>query len=188
MILPLESPKITSPYGVTRNIFGKTSVHKGLDIISMTGNRNVVAVKSGIYRGSFYDKNGFGNYVSVQHDDGIRTIYAHLESINSDLVKGQRIEEGTFLGIEGTTGRSTGIHLHIEARKSPYLTTSRINIADYLGIRNEIGAAQLTRKAKAMEVVQIKTGFEQKTMNFLDSYEFNEDLFIKLAKAMGVEI
>ena len=47
---------------------------------------------------------------------------------------------------------------------------------------------QLTQKAKAMEVVQAKTGFEDKTMDYLDAYKFSNDLFIKLAKAMGVEV
>lgn len=188
MRLPLENPKITSYYEQTRYINNKKNLHKGLDMVSMTGDRNVVSVKDGIYRGSFYDKNGFGNYVSVQHDDGIRTIYAHLESVNKELKKGQRIEAGTFLGIEGTTGRSTGIHLHIEARKAPYLTTNRINIAEYLDVINAKGEVQLTQKAKAMEVVQAKTGFEDKTMDYLDAYKFSNDLFIKLAKAMGVEV
>ena len=78
-------------------------------MISATGNKQVRAVKDGIYRGNFYDKNGFGNYVSVQHDDGIRTIYAHLESINKDLKKGQHVSAGDLLGTEGTTGFSTGM-------------------------------------------------------------------------------
>lgn len=188
MRLPLENPRITSYYNQYRVINGKAGYHKGLDMVSMTGDRNVVSVKDGTYRGAFYDKNGFGNYVSIQHDDGIRTIYAHLESVNKELKKGQRIEAGTFLGIEGTTGRSTGIHLHIEARKAPYLTTNRINIAEYLGVINAKGNVELMQKRKAMEVVQVKTGFEDKTMDYLNAYKFNNDLFIKLAKAMGVEV
>ena len=155
-----------------------------------------MAIKGGIYRGNFYDKNGFGNYVSVQHDDGIRTIYGHLESINKDLVKGQRIEEGQILGVEGNTGFSTGTHLHLEARKTPYMPINRINIAEYLGIENKRGDVVYidkeiekdVKKLKAMELVQNKTGFEDKTMRFLDSYEYSADLFIKLAKAMGYKL
>ena len=188
MRLPLENPKITSFYEQTRYINGKKNLHKGLDMVSMTGDRNVVSVKDGTYRGAFYDKNGFGNYVVVQHEDGIRTIYGHLESVNKSLKIGQYIKAGAFLGIEGTTGRSTGIHLHIEARKAPYLTTNRINIAEYLGVINAKGNVELTQKGKAMEVVQVKTGFEDKTMDYLDAYKFNNELFIKLAKAMGVEV
>ena len=188
MRLPLENPKITSCYEQIRYINGKRNLHKGLDMISMSGNRNVVSVKDGTFRGAFYDKNGFGNYVVIQHEDGIRTIYGHFESVNKELKAGQYIKAGTFLGIEGTTGRSTGIHLHIEARKSPYLTSNRINIAEYLGVMNKKGEIELTAKAKAMEVVQVKTGFEDKTMDYLNAYKFNNELFKKLAKAMGVEI
>ena len=188
MVLPLKNPKITSFYEQTRYINGKKTLHKGLDMISMSGDRNVVSVKDGTYRGAFYDKNGFGNYVVVQHDDKIRTIYGHLESINKELKAGQYIKAGTFLGIEGTTGRSTGIHLHIEARKSPYLTTNRIDIAEYLGIINAKGLADFKIKARAMQVVQTKTGFADKTMDYLNAYNFSNDLFIKLAKAMGVEV
>lgn len=185
MKLPLNNPRIVSTFGAIRTINGITRKHQGLDIISNSRDKQIKAVKSGIYRGNFYDKNGFGNYVSVQHDDGIRTIYAHLESINKDLKKGQRIEAGQILGIEGTTGFSTGIHLHIEARKSPYFQNNRINIADYLNIKNERGNVTYTQKGKAMNIVQEKAGLEDKTMDYLNKYDFNTDLFIKLAKAMG---
>lgn len=190
MIYPLERPKIVSKYGVKRNIFGTTRLHKGLDIISCVNDKNVRAIKDGIYRGTFYDKNGFGNYVTIQHDDGVRTIYAHLESF-SYIPKGTRIKAGTILGIEGTTGRSTGIHLHLEGRKAPYLSTNHINIAEYMGIENELGEFQETiekkfgyTKEEAMDKVQETTGFDKNTMQYLDDYKYNFDLFAKLANAI----
>lgn len=190
MVYPLERPKIVSKYGVMRNIFGTTRLHKGLDIISCVNDRNVRAIKDGIYRGTFYDKNGFGNYVTVQHDDGVRTIYAHLESF-ANIPKGTRIKAGTVLGIEGTTGRSTGIHLHLEGRKLPYLPANHINIAEYMGIENELGEFKETverklgyTKEEAMDKVREATGFEEKTMQYLDDYEYNFDLFAKLANAI----
>lgn len=158
----------------------------------MSGDRNVKAIKAGTFRGSFNDPTGYGNYVSIEHDDGIRIIYAHLESVNKDLYKGQRINEGTVLGREGTTGNSTGIHLHLEGRKSPYTTSDHIDIAKYIGIKNELGNIKLidkeALKKEAMKKVQMKAGLEDKTIKFLDSYEFNEDLFIKLANAMGINL
>ena len=190
MVYPLERPKIVSKYGVMRNIFGTTRLHKGLDIVSTTGDRNVKAIKDGIYRGTFYDKNGFGNYVTIQHDDGVRTIYAHLDSF-AYIPKGTRIKAGTVLGIEGTTGRSTGIHLHLEGRKAPYLPVNHINIAEYMGIENELGEFKETverkfgyTKEEAMDKVREATGFEEKTMQYLDDYEYNFDLFAKLANAI----
>lgn len=190
MVYPLEKPRITSKYNVMRTIMGTTRLHKGLDIVSTTGDRNVRVIKDGIYRGAFYDKNGFGNYVTVEHDDGIRTIYAHLESF-ANIPKNTRIKAGTILGIEGTTGRSTGIHLHIEGRKPPYLAANHIDIAKYMGVENELGAFKEVvekkfgyTKEEAMDKVQEYTGFEEATMKYLDNYKWNFDLFAKLANAI----
>ena len=185
MKLPLKDAWITSPYNVVRTINGKTRTHKGIDMISSSGSKLVSAVKEGIYRGKFYDANGFGTYVSMQHSDGVRTIYAHLSAVTlDDSLKGQKIAEGTVIGIEGSSGASTGVHLHIEARKSPYLSTNRINIAEYLGIQNEKGATRETAKGKAMRIIQEKTGFNDSTMKYLNDYKYSKDLFIKLEKAM----
>ncbi|HLG28349.1 MAG TPA: M23 family metallopeptidase, partial [Paenisporosarcina sp.] len=58
----------------------------------------------------------FGNKVIVDHKNGLQTTYAHLASIN--VQNGQTVSSGTKLGIMGSTGRSTGIHLHFEVRKN----------------------------------------------------------------------
>lgn len=188
IVYPLENPRISSKYGVMRTVLGVTRLHKGLDMVSTTGDKNVRAIKDGVYRGTHYDKDGFGNYVTVQHDDGVRTIYAHLESF-ANIPKNTRISAGTILGVEGTTGRSTGLHLHIEGRVSPYTTANHIDIAEYMGIVNERGVVQkITKlgysKEEAMDVVKEATGFEEKTMKYLDDYKYNFDLFAKLANAI----
>lgn len=84
-----------------------------------------------------YDPAGFGNYVSILHKDLHKSLYCHLKSY--DVVQGQEIKEGQVIGIEGTTGNSTGIHLHLEIRESPYKTDNHINVANYLGIGNKKG-------------------------------------------------
>lgn len=191
MVYPIESPKITSNYGVIRNLFGTSKMHKGLDMISLTGNRVVKSVMNGKYRGAFYDAKGYGNYVVVEHDDGKRAIYAHLASFEY-IPKNSRIEEGTILGIEGSTGSSTGIHLHFEVRDAPYFQRNHIDAAKYLGIKNEIGEVKKLEKEKkfgytkeeAMEVVRECIGFEEQTMKYLDEYKYNFDLFAKIARAI----
>lgn len=115
MKLPLENLKITSEYGIIRND-GK--LHKGLDLISGSGDRNVKAIKSGVVSFTGYDTTGFGNYVVILQDDGFKALYCHLKSYNA--VKGQDIEEGQIIGVEGTSGNSTGVHLHLEIRQAPY--------------------------------------------------------------------
>ena len=115
MILPLKDTKITSEYGIIRKD-GK--LHKGIDLISLSGDRNVKAIRGGVVSFSGYDRTGFGNYVVILQEDGYKTLYCHLKSYNVN--KGDAIEEGQAIGIEGMSGNSTGVHLHLEIRKSPY--------------------------------------------------------------------
>ena len=121
-MLPLNNCYVTSPYGIVRS---NGKVHTGIDLISLSGDRNVRAIKSGIYRGAYYDKYGYGNYVVIENDDGLRKLYCHLEKVTINVPIGSRVEEGTILGIEGTTGNSTGIHLHLEIRRKPYSVSNR---------------------------------------------------------------
>jgi LysM repeat protein len=69
---------------------------------------SVVVVRSGGWNG------GYGSYVVVQHDSGVQTLYAHLNSVSVGM--GQRVNAGQQIGGVGSTGRSTGIHLHFEVR------------------------------------------------------------------------
>lgn len=134
MKLPLNNPRITSPYGVTR---ADGKLHKGIDIISTSGDRMVKAICDGTVRGTFIDETGFGYYVSIQHKDGKRALYCHLAEFRCRA--GDEVKEGDVIGIEGETGNSTGAHLHLEIREMPYLAHHHINVADYLGIKNERG-------------------------------------------------
>lgn len=143
-MLPLKDCYVTSPYGVVRS---NGKVHTGIDLISKSGDREVRAIKSGTYRGSYWDAYGYGNYCVVENHDGIRTLYCHLKSVEPIKI-GERICQGQFLGIEGTTGNSTGVHLHLEIRENPYTKAFHKDIADYLGIKNEKGYVTFTREEK----------------------------------------
>ena len=138
MRLPLKDCYVTSPYGVVRS---NGKVHTGIDLISKSGDREVRAIKGGVYRGKYWDAYGYGNYVVVEHDDGMKALYCHLKSVESISV-GKRIEEGQLLGIEGTTGNSTGVHLHLEIKENPYTGKFHKNIAEYLGIENAVGRSE----------------------------------------------
>ncbi|MBA2174780.1 peptidoglycan DD-metalloendopeptidase family protein [Halobacillus locisalis] len=99
-------------------------MHKGIDIAGVT-NRTIRAADYGTVVTAEY-QNGFGNKVVIDHNNGYRTIYAHLSSI--DVQVGQTVKKGDGLGIMGTTGNSTGIHLHFEIYKNGALK----NPMDYL--------------------------------------------------------
>lgn len=143
-MLPLKEPSVTNIYGNTKNGF-----HKGLDIISLVGDRNVRAIKSGVVSFVGYDEGGFGNYVSVMQVDEYKVLYCHL---NNYYVKiGDLITEGQIIGIEGTTGNSTGIHLHLEIREMPYTFNNYINVAEYLGIKNQRGPVEFFENGNEVE-------------------------------------
>jgi murein DD-endopeptidase MepM/ murein hydrolase activator NlpD len=105
---PVLSPNITSSFGMR---WGK--MHKGIDI---TGNKNIMASDNGvvIYVGDKGD--GYGNQVILDHQNGYRTVYGHLSQILT--TKGKVVEKGEKIGIMGSTGDSTGTHLHFEVQRN----------------------------------------------------------------------
>ena len=90
------------------------SFHKGIDI-ARPANRNIVASDNGTVERISYNAGGYGHYLVVNHNNGYKTLYAHLSSISVNV--GQSVPKGTVLGQMGSTGRSTGIHLHFEVIK-----------------------------------------------------------------------
>ncbi len=90
-----------------------TSGHNGTDMVAPLGTA-VVAAKSGtVITANYGYSSGYGNYVAIRHSDGSRTLYAHLSSISVSV--GQAVSAGQYIGACGSTGRSTGPHLHFEA-------------------------------------------------------------------------
>jgi murein DD-endopeptidase MepM/ murein hydrolase activator NlpD len=112
-IWPVDG-KLESGFGGRRNPFGSGSYefHSGQDIDAPWG-APVIAGASG--RVSFVGwQNGYGQVVVIDHGGGLTTRYGHLSHI--DVSQGQMVERGEFLGKVGSTGRSTGPHLHYEVR------------------------------------------------------------------------
>lgn len=91
------------------------SFHKGIDI-ARPSNRNILASDNGTVERISYNAGGYGHYLVVNHNNGYKTLYAHLSSISVNV--GQSVPRGTVLGQMGSTGRSTGIHLHFEVMKN----------------------------------------------------------------------
>lgn len=109
------SGKITSSFGLrTDPIDGKLRHHNGIDIAVPEGTE-IKPVLSGKVVYSGYS-NGYGNCVIVEHENGIQTIYAHN---SKNLVKaGDTVTTDTVIALSGSTGRTTGPHLHFEVRKN----------------------------------------------------------------------
>ena len=106
-----SSRNITSRYGY-RTIFGKRSFHYGLDIAAPTGTK-IVAIKGGVVLACSRNKIS-GKYVSVDHGDGYVSSYRHLSRYAVE--PGQSVSAGQVVGYMGSTGRSTGPHLHLDIK------------------------------------------------------------------------
>lgn len=90
------------------------SYHKGIDIAGPS-NRSILAADNGTIVFAGY-QGSFGNKIEINHNNGMKTIYAHLSSINVKV--GQVVQKGQQIGVMGSTGNSTGVHLHFEVYKN----------------------------------------------------------------------
>lgn len=112
---PIPGAKISSNFGHRRDPFnGRSAMHSGMDFKAPTGTPvratgDGVVIKAG-------RKGGYGKTVEIRHKNGLTTRYAHLSRIS--VKQGQRISVGKVIGNVGSTGRSTGPHLHYEVRKN----------------------------------------------------------------------
>ena len=108
--------RISSYYGTRPDPFGSPTqeFHSGIDIPAPRG-VNIISAYDGEVAWSYYS-NSAGNWVGVDHGDGIYTVYMHM---SKRLVsEGDKVKKGDVLGLVGTTGRSTGNHLHFAVRKN----------------------------------------------------------------------
>ena len=101
---------ISSPYGLR---FGGTEFHQGIDIAAETGTP-IVATADGVVTAAGWNGGGYGNMVDIDHGEGIATRYAHASSVV--VTAGQRVRRGQIIAYVGSTGFSTGPHLHYEVR------------------------------------------------------------------------
>lgn len=112
--MPCGNIRITSKYGY-RAKFGR--MHKGIDL-GIRNNDTIYAAFDGKVRLTNYEAKGYGNYIIIRHPNDLETVYGHL---NKPLVKAnQTVKAGQAIGLGGSTGRSTGPHLHFETRFMGY--------------------------------------------------------------------
>ncbi|MCC2975700.1 M23 family metallopeptidase [Sphingomonas sp. PL-96] len=113
MRTPVEAARISSGFGMRGHpILGFVKMHRGTDFAAPTGTPIFAAGDAVV---SFAGPKGAnGNFVRLHHDNGWDTLYLHMNRIAAGIVPGARVLQGTQIGEVGTTGRSTGPHLHYE--------------------------------------------------------------------------
>jgi murein DD-endopeptidase MepM/ murein hydrolase activator NlpD len=113
MRTPLDGARISSGFGKRKHpVLGYTKMHKGVDFAAPR-NTPIFAAGDGIIELS-RKNGGYGNYIRIRHNSDYKTAYAHLASFGKGIKEGRRVKQGDVIGYVGTTGRSTGPHLHYE--------------------------------------------------------------------------
>ena len=112
-VVPAANERITSSFGYRRDPFTRrAAMHNGIDFRGGRGSPIFAAARGEVvFAGR---RGGYGNLVEISHGNGMMTRYAHLSRI--DVSVGDSVEAGDTLGGLGSTGRSTGPHLHFEVR------------------------------------------------------------------------
>ncbi len=110
---PIESARVSSGYGVRRHpILGYSKMHKGIDFAAPEGTP-ILASGDGVIEMAGR-AGGYGNYVRIKHTDNYKTAYAHMSGYGRGIKAGVRVRQGQVIGYVGSTGQSTGPHLHYE--------------------------------------------------------------------------
>ncbi len=113
-VKPVDYMRVSSPYGVRIHpVLRTVKMHTGIDYAAPTGTP-IRATADGVLTFKGW-QGGYGNTVILQHSNGIETLYAHMSAFSS---AGGQVKAGDVIGYVGSTGRSTGPHLHYEVRKN----------------------------------------------------------------------
>jgi len=130
---PVDDVRLTSSFGTRSDPFnGRRRMHQGIDIPGPIGTP-VYATADGVVRRAQW-AGGYGNLVEINHGNGLETRYAHLSKLIAQ--PNERVRRGQLIGLMGSTGRSTGSHLHYEVRIAgsavspmPYLEGTNYELA-----------------------------------------------------------
>jgi len=123
--MPLENARLSSDYGTRIHpVLGRRAGHKGVDLAAPTGTPIYATADGRVSRANWFSS--YGKYISIEHGADLQTRFAHLSEIA--VSEGASVKKGDLIGYVGSTGRSTGPHLHYEVRvngvavdPSPYM-------------------------------------------------------------------
>jgi murein DD-endopeptidase MepM/ murein hydrolase activator NlpD len=117
MKTPINGARLSSGYGNRKHpILGYTKMHRGLDFAAPLGTP-VFAAGDGIIEKAGWN-GSYGRYIRIRHTGTYKTAYAHLSGINKNVSVGKRVSQGKTIGFVGSSGRSTGPHLHYEVLRN----------------------------------------------------------------------
>ncbi len=150
---PIDGARRSSGYGMRRHpILGYTKMHKGTDFAAPRGTP-IRAAGDGVV--SFAGRqSSYGIYISIRHNGDYDTGYAHMQKLAKGMSKGKRIKQGQIIGYVGSTGRSTGPHLHYETLyKGKHVNPSKLRLPSG---RSLTGADLARFTAQVAEIDEIR--------------------------------
>lgn len=116
-VTPINGARLSSGFGKRRHpILGYRKMHSGIDFAAPTGTPILAAGSGTVERANRYG--GYGNYIRIRHSDGYKTAYAHLSKFARGVKAGKYVKQDQVIGYVGSTGASTGPHLHYEVHKN----------------------------------------------------------------------
>ena len=117
MKTPINGARLSSSFGIRKHpILGYNKLHQGTDFAAPRGTPIMASGSGVILRAQKYK--GYGNYVSIKHNTTFTTAYGHMSKFGRGIKKGVRVNQGRIIGYVGSTGMSTGPHLHYEVIKN----------------------------------------------------------------------
>ncbi|MBX3429809.1 MAG: peptidoglycan DD-metalloendopeptidase family protein [Hyphomonadaceae bacterium] len=130
MKTPINGARLSSGFGMRRHpILGYSRMHRGTDFAAPTGTPILAAGDGVVERAGPFSS--FGNYVRIRHANGYETAYAHMSRFARGVRPGVRVSQGQVIGYVGTTGRSTGPHLHYEVlRRGEQINPMSLRVAN----------------------------------------------------------
>ena len=156
---PVNGARLSSGFGRRKHpVLGYVKNHKGLDFAAPRGTPILAAGRGTIERASRYGS--FGNYIRIRHSDGYKTAYAHLKGFARGIKSGTHVRQDQVIGYVGTTGRSTGPHLHYEVhhngkainpRKLAQLSGKKINASEMANFKKR--QSEINRQRNAAKTI-----------------------------------
>ena len=149
MKTPINGARLSSSFGMRKHpILGFNKMHKGTDFAAPKGTPIMASGDGLVIKASWCG--GGGNCVKIKHNSTYSTVYAHMSKFARNIKKGTRVKQGQIIGYVGSTGMSTGPHLHYEViENGKKVNSQKLKLPSGKTLKGE--------ERKSFEVVKIKT-------------------------------
>ncbi|MEO1028998.1 MAG: M23 family metallopeptidase [Pseudomonadota bacterium] len=157
MKTPINGARLSSSFGRRRHpISGYTRLHKGTDFAAPTGTPIYAAGHGTVERASRYG--GYGKYVRIRHANGYKTAYAHMSRYGPGVKKGKRVRQGDIIGYVGSTGASTGPHLHYEVMiNGKHVNAMRLKLPTGRNLKGDL-YTEFSKRRQEIDTMRDKLG------------------------------